>query len=194
MSHLIERKAGIRKAMLARRRGLSLERQGVASKKILEFLKENFNWARLNRVALYRAVGGEIPTAAVESWLRSQGVALFFPRTDPENGTIEMVAMGSADRWERSPWGIEEPPREKPQTAPGGLDLAILPGLAFDRAGRRVGRGRGCYDRWLKDFSGIRVGLAHPFQLVEEIPEEPLDQGVDFIVTPQEIWRVPKKE
>lgn len=185
MSDLSERKAGIREAMLARRGDLSLGEQSKAAKEILEILKENFPWPELNRIALYRAIGGEVATVTVEQWLRSQNKVLCFPRSNPEQCTIEMVAMGPKDRWVSGPWNTFEPAAGRPETPPSQMDLVLVPGVAFDRHGRRIGRGKGCYDRWLKNFAGIRVGLAHAFQLLEEIPEEPFDEGVDFIVTPE---------
>jgi 5-formyltetrahydrofolate cyclo-ligase len=188
-----ERKAEIRETMLAQRRRLSLPRQREAGEKILEYLKEKINWQKINRVAMYRAFGGEVDAAPLEQWLRSQDMALFFPRTEIKTWTLQMVPMESGDAWVESTLGIEEPPMGKAPIAPGELDLVLLPGLAFDRAGRRLGRGKGCYDRWLKDYTGIRVGLAHGFQLLEEIPEEPLDEGVDFVVTPEEFWPVRRK-
>lgn len=193
MSDLRIRKAGIREAMLARRGHLPLGEQIQASKKTLEFLKEKFPWPKFTRIGLYRAIGGEVATIAVEQWLRSQDKILCFPRSQTEHGTIEMVAMGPKDRWVDGPWNTFEPPSDKPATPSSELDLVIVPGVAFDRHGRRLGRGKGCYDRWLQAFTGIRVGLAHGFQLLEEIPEEPLDEGVDFIVTPEEFLQVERK-
>jgi 5-formyltetrahydrofolate cyclo-ligase len=192
MSDISARKARIREAMLAQRGRLSPQAQGIAAEKVLGLLQENLHWSQLRRIALYRAIGGEVATSEMESWLRSQGKALFFPRTH-RDWTLEMVAMGSADPWVRSFLGTEEPAPGKSAARAADLDLVILPGVAFDRQGRRLGRGKGCYDRWLENFSGIRVGLAHPFQLLEEIPEESFDEGVDFIVTPEEFLQVKRK-
>jgi 5-formyltetrahydrofolate cyclo-ligase len=72
------------------------------------------------------------------------------------------------------------------------FDLVLVPGVAFDFHGNRLGRGRGFYDRILAEASGIKCGVAYDFQLVEEIPVEPHDAKVDFIFTPDR-WVKRKK-
>lgn len=64
------------------------------------------------------------------------------------------------------------------------FDLVLVPGVAFDLHGNRLGRGRGFYDRILEATSGIKCGVAYDFQLLEAIPTEWHDAGVDFIFTP----------
>ncbi|HEY1489955.1 MAG TPA: 5-formyltetrahydrofolate cyclo-ligase [Verrucomicrobiae bacterium] len=64
------------------------------------------------------------------------------------------------------------------------FDLVLVPGMAFDLHGNRLGRGRGFYDRILAEASGIKCGVAYDIQLQESIPTEPHDAGVDFIFTP----------
>lgn len=64
------------------------------------------------------------------------------------------------------------------------IDLAVIPGVAFDRRGNRLGRGKGYYDRLLPRIpSAYKIGICFPFQLVEEIPAEPFDIRMDEIVT-----------
>ena len=63
------------------------------------------------------------------------------------------------------------------------IDLAIIPGVAFDRQGNRLGRGRGYYDRLLPHLSCPLIGLCHPFQIVTAIPTEPHDKQVDEIIS-----------
>jgi 5-formyltetrahydrofolate cyclo-ligase len=64
------------------------------------------------------------------------------------------------------------------------FDLILVPGMAFDLSGNRLGRGQGFYDRILAEVSGIKCGVCHNFQLLENIPTEPHDAQVDFIFTP----------
>ncbi len=69
------------------------------------------------------------------------------------------------------------------------FDLVLVPGLAFDLAGNRLGRGLGYYDRLLAETSGIKCGIAYDGQLVEKIPVEPHDVPVNFILTPARCLR-----
>ena len=64
------------------------------------------------------------------------------------------------------------------------FDLVLVPGMAFDESGHRLGRGRGFYDRILAAASGVKCGVAYDFQLLEKIPVEPHDARVNFIFTP----------
>jgi 5-formyltetrahydrofolate cyclo-ligase len=64
------------------------------------------------------------------------------------------------------------------------FDLVLVPGMAFDSSGNRLGRGQGFYDRLLAETSGVKCGVGYDFQLLEKIPAEPHDAKVDFILTP----------
>lgn len=87
-------------------------------------------------------------------------------------------------------FGIREPNSRCEEISPDKFDLVLVPGLAFDASGNRLGRGRGFYDRILATASGIKCGVAYDFQLLEKIPVEPHDAKVDFIVTPKRCVKV----
>ena len=70
------------------------------------------------------------------------------------------------------------------------FDLVLVPGMAFDLQGNRLGRGRGFYDRLLAKTSGVKCGIGFDFQLLEKIPTEPHDAKVDFILTPTRCVKV----
>jgi energy-coupling factor transporter ATP-binding protein EcfA2 len=74
------------------------------------------------------------------------------------------------------------------------LDLVLVPGLAFDRFGNRLGRGRGFYDRLLGEVSGVKCGICYQGQLLESLPTEGHDVSVNFIVTPNECLKARKKQ
>lgn len=81
-------------------------------------------------------------------------------------------------------FGILEPLGERPCPA-GEIDLVVCPGVAFTADGRRLGRGRGYYDRYLGDpaFRGFRVGVCYAHQLVDDLPVEPHDVRMDRVIT-----------
>jgi 5-formyltetrahydrofolate cyclo-ligase len=81
-------------------------------------------------------------------------------------------------------FGVREPAAGCPEIPLGKFDLVLVPGMAFDRCGNRLGRGQGFYDRLLKNISGVKCGIGHDFQLLENVPAEPHDAKVDFIFTP----------
>jgi 5-formyltetrahydrofolate cyclo-ligase len=81
-------------------------------------------------------------------------------------------------------FGIREPASSCAEMPLAKFDLVLVPGMAFDLHGDRLGRGRGFYDRLLAEASGVKCGVGYDFQLLEKIPAEPHDAKVDFIFTP----------
>jgi 5-formyltetrahydrofolate cyclo-ligase len=81
-------------------------------------------------------------------------------------------------------FGVREPAASCSEIPLTLFDLVLVPGMAFDLHGNRLGRGLGFYDRILTEASGIKCGVAYDFQLLETIPTEPHDAKVDFIFTP----------
>lgn len=81
-------------------------------------------------------------------------------------------------------FGVREPAAHCAEVPLDTFDLVLVPGVAFDPHGHRLGRGLGFYDRLLEKISGVKCGVAYEFQLLEKIPTEPHDAKVDFILTP----------
>jgi 5-formyltetrahydrofolate cyclo-ligase len=89
-------------------------------------------------------------------------------------------------------FGVSEPVSGCPEIPLNRFDLTLVPGMAFDLNGHRLGRGKGYYDRILPAISGIKCGVAYAFQLLEKIPAEAHDAQMDFIVTPAREVKVVK--
>ena len=81
-------------------------------------------------------------------------------------------------------FGVSEPTAGCEQIPLAQIDLVLVPGVAFDAHGNRLGRGRGFYDRILKQIQGVKCGVGYDFQLLESIPSETHDAKVNFIATP----------
>ena len=145
------------------------------------------------RVAVYAALPDEPPTRALFEAARGAGKCLLFPvcRAD---ASLEFAAV---DRWEDlrpGRYGVLEPPGAacREELEPG--DLALLPGLAFDAAGRRLGRGKGYYDRTFpagREQVPVLFGCAFEERILDEVPAGPMDRRVDAVVTERRILRVP---
>lgn len=86
-------------------------------------------------------------------------------------------------------FGVREPAAGCAEISLSRFDLVLVPGLAFDLSGNRLGRGKGFYDRLLAETSGIKCGVGYDFQLLEKIPAEPHDAKVNFILTPSKFVR-----
>jgi 5-formyltetrahydrofolate cyclo-ligase len=144
------------------------------------------------RVALYAAMRGEVGTGLIRSRCLAAGVHLHYPRV-MEDGELSFFRHREGDGWVAGRFGIREPkglPGDESVRA--GFDLVVVPGLAFDSRGRRLGQGYGCYDRFLAALDGtaVTVGLAFSWQLVPEVPVDEWDVPVDAVVTEDGIIRV----
>lgn len=143
-------------------------------------------------VLLYAALPSEVATDALAEAFRRRGTVVTYPRCLPE--PREMVlhrVSGAHDLQADGLHGIREPSSDCPVVRPDEVDLALVPGLAWDRNGRRLGRGAGYYDRLFADprWRGIRCGLFFAAQEVPSIPVDPWDANLHLVVTEHEVWR-----
>lgn len=100
-------------------------------------------------------------------------------------GCMRFYAAEHPEQWEANAWGIPEPPPQEELTA-SERTIVLVPGLAFDRTGGRIGYGGGYYDRFLQQHPRCRtVGAAYSFQVLEALPLEESDQRLEYLVTPQ---------
>ena len=130
-------------------------------------------------VLTYHALPGEPDLSALAQDFR---LLTTRARVRPER---HMTVHEWATASEISPLGVRQPPRDTPQVPPGEIDAVVLPALAFDRAGFRLGYGGGFYDRFLAGFSGPTIGVTHSALLLDELPHEVHDVPLHWIVTEQ---------
>ena len=90
-------------------------------------------------------------------------------------------------------FGVREPAAGCAEIPLDRFDLVLVPGMAFDLNGNRLGRGRGFYDRLLQSASGVKCGVCHDIQLLENILTEPHDARVDIILTPEKCVNARRK-
>jgi 5-formyltetrahydrofolate cyclo-ligase len=168
-------KQALRARLLATRRALAPADVATASRAVVERLRACVPPGLL---ALYAGVGGEIVVdelGADALWPRIDGSDLAFCRA----ARAELVA---------GRFGLFAPAAATPVAPLAVAAAVIVPGVAFDRAGRRLGQGRGYYDRALRANPSVpRFAVAHSFQIVDEVPVTPADEPVDFIVTPSSV-------
>ncbi|MCX6971383.1 MAG: 5-formyltetrahydrofolate cyclo-ligase [Verrucomicrobia bacterium] len=139
-------------------------------------------WQSASCVCAFSALAGEPDVLA--PWPEGKRIAM--PRAEGDDLQFHWVASRAELRPGR--FGILEPAAQAPD-AGSGFDLILVPGLAFDLRGGRLGRGRGFYDRFLSNARGLRVGVCFEDQIVGDVPEEPHDLRMDFVVTPSAISR-----
>jgi 5-formyltetrahydrofolate cyclo-ligase len=134
------------------------------------------------KVLLYHSLPDELPTHAfLQKWGREK--QLFLPRVKGDD--LEILPFNPA-RLAVGAFNIEEP--EGNDVVPvSDMELIIAPGVAFDHAGNRIGRGKGYYDRLLHDATAPIIGVGYDFQLLDEaIAADPHDVAMDMVVTPSQ--------
>lgn len=144
---------------------------------------------RAGQIALYAALPYELPTRRLfDAVIEKKGIALL-PRTVDPLG-LEFFAV---ERWEDlrpGVFGVLEPQADGPPVRLTPGDLVVVPGVAFDEDGYRLGHGKGYYDRTFAADLGdspTLVGFGFEFQIVDEAPHDPRDRQMDAIVTDQKI-------
>lgn len=167
---------------LERRRSLSAEQRRSYGWAIQCRLLETRLYLQSRMVGLYSPVRNEVPTNDIfEAALRA-GKRTVYPKV--VDTSLEFVEVSALDDFRKGAFGIPEP------TGTGRIDLAdldllIVPGVAFDLRGGRLGYGKGFYDRALAvgDFSGRLVGLCYEAQLLPHLPRESHDILMDIVIT-----------
>jgi 5-formyltetrahydrofolate cyclo-ligase len=118
-----------------------------------------------------------------EALLAGRMVAL--PRYSSQSrGYVACLVQNARAELQSGQLGIREPGDSCPEIALNRLDLVLVPGVAFDARGGRLGRGKGYYDRLLSGVSGTKCGVAFDEQMVDAVPVGPMDVCVNCILTP----------
>lgn len=172
----------MRRLLRRRRADLPAEDQAAAAMAVLARLTPVAALRQARTVAGYRAIRGEIDIDAMLSLLVEQGVRVTVPRV--EGTDMAFVPWRPDDETVAGSFGIAEPVGGEP-VGFADHDVVLVPLVAFDEEGRRLGQGGGFYDRAIGDAERrpILIGVAHAFQQVERVPTEPWDQSLDAVVT-----------
>ncbi|GAA3534116.1 hypothetical protein AFL01nite_21010 [Aeromicrobium flavum] len=181
-------KVNLREALLTRRRARTPAERESAAEAIALHAAALPALARATRVAAYLSLPSEPGTGPLLAWLAGRDVPVLVPvgRADRSMDWVEHTA-GAV---ESGPLGVPEPSGRP--LGPGALatcGIALVPALAVDHAGNRLGRGAGYYDRALADFPGVVCALVHDDELLPHVPHEPHDRPVDLVLTPAGVFR-----
>lgn len=145
-------------------------------------------WAVAESLLLFAPLPGEPdPTGLLAHHERK---SFLFPRISGD--TLQLFRWNPGSHWITGHFGVREPdPASWEQATTEEVDLALVPGLAFDLLGGRLGRGKGYYDRLLGDpsFRAVKAGLCTEQRLLPTLPVEPHDVPMDLIITEQRVVR-----
>jgi len=135
-------------------------------------------------VALYAPKGSEVETAVLDETLRVGGFRIAYPRVVDETRVLAFHEVG-IEELTQTRWGLREPGLLATTVPIEEISAFVVPGLAFDKSGSRVGWGKGHYDATLAvaHAHAVRVGLAFECQVVDKVPREPHDAPLDAVMT-----------
>jgi 5-formyltetrahydrofolate cyclo-ligase len=187
-------KETIRKTIIAKRIAQAFLQKNKNDKEITRRLKNMPLFKRARVFFTYLSNAEEVSTdALIEQFLGAKKILVPVVR----NGIMKICELKSFDEFRSGKFGIREPKNCVFVGDLKAIDLVIVPGIAFDKTGHRVGFGGGYFDRFLKKIHCTTIGLAYEFQIVDKIPAKKYDMPVDYIVTERRVIKcvrpVPKK-
>ena len=182
------RKEDIRSHVKARKAMLTDAERRLAADSVFAVLENSVAFMMSDNILLYHSLPDELSTHAfIEKWHDRKH--FFLPRV---NGVNLDILPYNRSTLSLGAFHIEEPEGDD-VTDISEIELIVVPGIAYDRHGNRVGRGKGYYDRLLASTRATKIGVGYDFQLVDEIDAEPHDVVMDLIVTEHEIIRIPHR-
>ncbi|WP_018130958.1 5-formyltetrahydrofolate cyclo-ligase [Effusibacillus pohliae] len=176
----------LRRRILARRNGLDGAERAKKNEAIFRNLVSIPQVQAAGTFLLYLDFRGEVETARILQWGWQAGKRMAVPVTVPAERKLVPVEIRSFTELEPGAYGIREPKAGGRVPVPvDTIDAVLVPGVAFDRRGGRLGYGGGYYDRFLLLLrsDALKIGLAYELQLVEEVPAEEHDVQLDLLVT-----------
>jgi 5-formyltetrahydrofolate cyclo-ligase len=187
MQDLREKKSEIRKTTLALRDGMTEKKRLKKSVEIMDRLFDFANFLEAKVVLFYMNVNSEVATEAMIRKAMEYEKGVVLPWIDQKAKGIVPIKVDDLSRDIQPGYrNIPEPIPQQCKVMPfEHIDLAIMPGIAFDERGGRIGHGTGFYDKLIPklDVTTRKVALAFECQIVPQIPMEPHDRYIDIIIT-----------
>ena len=185
---LQEAKPSLRKRILGRRDAMDSRTRTALSRDIVWDIVETSVYRRSNMIMAYASFGSELQTDEFLRHVLDQGKILLLPRVNRQRELLEVYwVQDPVQDLQVGTWGIREPrPDRCASVEPAVIDFVLVPGLAFDRRGGRLGYGRGFYDNLLAESLSPCVWLvagAFESQMVEKVPVDEHDMPMDAVVT-----------
>ncbi len=185
-----ESKIQLYNRMLSSRDELKLEDVESMSEEIERRVLSMHEFRTAMRVGLYAAYKNEIRTDRIFVEGDKHRKEIYYPAVDVERGGLSYFRVMHLSELLHTEEGFREPSSAKSRLRDlGSLDVLIVPGVAFDMKGKRMGFERGFYDKCLKEFRGDRIALAYDFQVVLELPSAIKERTIDWIVTERRVIR-----
>ena len=181
-------KAQLRKSFVTKR--LSLDQTEILKKsqKISKLVLELPQVKNARKLAIYLPVKNEVETQRIIDELITNGNRVYLPKYFSPWKKYDFVKFSGWTNLEKGPFGILQP-KSVEVASSLQIDVAIIPGIAFDKNGVRLGYGKGVFDQLLSGLPAFKIGLAYDFQIAKKLPGEKHDLRMDIIVTEKGVTR-----
>lgn len=176
----------IRKQMKMRRNALDDREVLTKSRNASKIFLESDIYKQSKNLMLYMPLGNEISTLEIIKDALEISKTVLVPVTDKKTFEITAHKISKDTHFTKGVFSLTEP-TQKFVFDKEKIDTIVIPGIAFDKIGGRIGFGKGCYDSFLKNTSAIKVGFCYDFQLLGKIETDPHDIGMDYILTEKEL-------
>jgi 5-formyltetrahydrofolate cyclo-ligase len=189
---LQEEKRSLRVCCLARRSALPPEQAAACSRAIQRQILGLEEYSGACLVHIYVSTkDNEVDTRGLIGLSLERGKRVAIPVVQRGTRRLRHAEIGGLEQLEIDPWGLSSPPPGHSAwiEALETIDLVIVPGIAFDARGRRLGFGGGYYDRFLAGIRAPKIGLTYGCLMLDEVPHEAHDVAVDVVVTENAVHR-----
>lgn len=182
-----------------KRRELRALRASLENKAELSIIiEENFInsdlYKNADELLLYYSVADEVSTDIIFSKALEDGKRIAFPVCIDGHGIMQFFYVEQENDLAEGMYGIRAPKQGCKKFIGSDNAVCVVPGLAFDKSGNRIGYGKGYYDRFLESFTGLSVGLCYDKMLCDFLPTDPFDKNVSYLITDKKIYDFANKE
>ncbi len=176
-------KKELRRYIREQKRHFTPQQLGEMSLSIMSSLLSHSQIQKADSVLMYHSLPDEVDTHSALDQLLAMGKKVLLPKVISDTEMTIHEYTGKESLQPSEPYGILEPTTPELSIINCQLSIAIVPGIAFDRQGHRLGRGKGYYDRFLSRITNIyTIGVCFPFQLVESVISEETDILMDEVI------------
>ena len=188
---MLKNKGDIRKESLKARRNLTHEQKETLSKKIFNCVIQSNEYKNSSAILTYVSTDIEIDTRKLIDYSFEIGKSVYVPVIDKKTKTMDFYEIKSFSELTVVKFGIFEPePTDFGRIKSYKGTLCIVPGLAFDKSGFRVGYGGGYYDKFLPKYSSVTIGLCYQNEVLSSFNSESHDFPVDMLATERGLYRI----
>lgn len=183
MINIKEEKNRLREQYKKLRAEISPEERAALDKKICDSFTALASFRYANVILMYAPLEGEIDILPIAREALKRGKKVAFPLCNTEDHTMTYHYVESLDELESGSYSILEPSADAPKFNGESPSICLVPGIVFDKAGYRVGYGKGYYDRFLNSYDGACVGLVYSKFIIDSVPRGRFDVAVSVLVS-----------